>query len=689
VPRDDRQRWEQSTHTRAVVSFHTDDPDGFDAPEPIRSHPDFGEIISVSTEKTMGAAAGTFTIVVKKPPRTERGKQSWKNLWADPEEVWVRIKFIVDGETIDTMFGQIDSVSESTSRSGGGARNETFTISGRDFGKVFETTEMFTNFYASEALTQSVLSQAWLIQTGLENLTGTPAHFVRFLIETWLANNGIGESQWMLPASLGGDAFHAMLNLTTIQDMDQYTNGILHNPNIISVDGQQGSKLWESMSNLSHGLLNEMWVDLAPPPTPPAAFVSPAGGFQLGSRRAASGSSSGSGLSSAPPLDGLVPSVYLRERPFPIRSDDGRHSNHRKWDQLRTRRLRPGDVQSRSLARGGASHRYNYWQLDAVGLASQDYGNINLLQRGIEGVEAGRPGNNPIFNAESMGRHGVRRYAQSTRFLPMRQTDTDAETWVRVAARWLKKLHDWYVIAPLELSGSLTLTRIMPEIRIGERVSEERHEGKIFFYCEGVQHEWQYPNAGRTTLTLTRGEYEDEDLLDRVYDQYENPRMLSARERCFVPAALDTDVLIATGQNQSNELVDALARGCGFGVVAGDEAGFGTFDAAAGEVSGPGDQVTREQRTLTAERDGTVAPRVDPSTPATQDSAMNPSLNDTDPAIAGGDLPAPGATADEPGDPTLSRDALETGEPIQTEDFSGLDFDDASGDPILGIEDIP
>jgi len=669
MPRDERRRWEQSTHTRAVVSFFTDEVGGFEAVEPIQSHPDFGHIIAVSTEKTLGNAAGSFSITVKSPPsprgrgQTQHNARSWKRLWRDPEQVWVWIRFIVDGETIDGMFGQIDTVNESTSRGGGGERSETFTISGRDFGKVFETTEMFTNFYAAEALTQGVMSQAALIRTALENITGTPAHFVRFLVETWLGNNGIGEAQWLLPRSLGGDVFASALHLGTIQRMDSFTNGLLHNPNIMSVDSQQGSKLWDTMQELSNGLLNEMWVDLAPPTVPPIPYLGYTAASVLSASYGIISTERPSSGTDAAPLTGLVPSLYLRERPFPTRSSRSLQTNRAKWDQLRRRRLRPEDVQQRSLARGGASQRYNYWQLDAVGLGSQDYGNVNLLQRGIEGVAAGRPGNNPIFNGQSMARHGVRRYFQSTRFLPIRETDAEVETWTRVAARWLQKLHDWYSIAQLELSGSLTTTRIMPEIRIGERIDEERSEGTISYYCEGVSNEWEYPNAGRSTLTLTRGEYEDEHLLDYIYDQYETPDVRSAQEACFVP-----ELQLLTGEDQSPELIDALARGCTFRAPTINVGGGDPTSTGLGEITDGDDAITREHRTLTAERDGTIPTPVDPDAPAVQDPGMNPALDDTDAAIDDGALPAPDAVTEDPGDPALTQEQLERGEPIETSD---------------------
>ena len=468
-----------------------------------------------------------------------------------------------------------------------------------------------------------------------------------------------------------------MLNFTTMQHMGVFTNGVLHNFNIISVD-QQGSKLWDSMQSLSHGLLNEMWVDLAPPPS-----ATPRGSSDTGQSGGNQVSASSRG-----PLTGLVPSVYLRERPFPTRSRDSLHTHHAKWDSLRTRQIQKGDVQARNLSKGGSAHRFNYWQLDATGVASQDYGNVNLLQRGIEGVEPGHPGNNPIFSGESMQRHGVRRYLQQSRFVPLRATDNDANVWIRVAARWLKKLHDWFSVAPFELSGSMSLSRLMPEIRIGERVREERDEGAMLYYCEGVENTYHYGSGGSTTLTLTRGHYEDEDLLDFVYAQYDRPRATSAREQCFIE---ESDVQAFVAGEPSRDLLDQFARGCtyrapntsGVGVSGGDPESTGL-----GEITDDYDAILREHRTLTAERDGTIPLQVDPDAPAAQDPGMNPTLDDTEPTVDGGALPAPGASEPDPGDPALSQEGLERGDPIATdEEFSVLDS--TSDDPILGIEGTP
>jgi hypothetical protein len=640
------------------VSFHTDEVGGFDTVDPIASHPAFGKIIAVTTEKTLGTASGTFTITVKKPPSTEQRLRSWRNLWRDPEQVWVRIKFIVDGQTIDTMFGQIDSVSESTTRSGGGMRDETFQISGRDFGKVFETTELFTNFHADDGA-NPIRQQAALTRTGIENKVGTPAHFVRFLIEAWLANNGIGEAQWMLPASLGGVDIASQLNLTTIQAMDKFRHGWSYQPSIISIEGTSGNKLWDSMSELSHGLLNELFFDLAPPPD----------GY--GGLLTADSRSPGQSRAGAVPLDGLAPSVYLRERRFPTFNDDRRQTNHALWDATRTRKLARGDVQMRSLARGGASHRYNYWELDPIGLATQDYGARRLLQRGIEGVAKGRPGSIPIYSEESIARHGVRRYYQTTRFLPMREANsTETNQWIRTCARWLKMLHDWYVIAPFELSGSITTTRVMPEIRIGERIREERNEGDVIYYCEGVRNEWHYPGAGKSVLTVTRGEYEDDDLLAFVYDKYDNPSALSVREQCFIRDDATVD-----------EVIDALARGCTFAVpreahVLGHTIEEEQLLTVEGETFTADPQ---EQRTLVEERDPTSIDL----TEGNADPGMN-TISTADPAVGlDGDLPVPDAQPiEEPGAPGLSQEQLERGDAID----SALDFELEDDDPIGGLD---
>ena len=197
-------------------------------------------------------------------------------------------------------------------------------------------------------------------------------------------------------------------------------------------------------------------------------------------------------------------------------------------------------MQRTAFAKGGASTRFNYWTLQLDGLGSEGFNVSEILQHGIDGVEYGRPGNIPIFNNASIAKHGVRRFQATTRYVPFPYDTARTQPtpdFIRLAARWLKKLHDWYGVAPREVSGTLETTRIFPEIRIGERVRVETDDGAITFYIEGVSHSYSYPGAGKTTLTVTRGEYEDEDLLADLYDSYDELRVMTQDEEQAVLSA--------------------------------------------------------------------------------------------------------------------------------------------------------
>ena len=640
MPREARNTYRASTHTRVLVAFYTDEANGLHLPEPVQTHPRLGTIVGFTTSKSLGPASGQWTLTIKKPagPRS-----ALRDLWRDPEDVWVRIKVMVDGQIIDTMLGLVDSVGEDTARSGMGQRAETYTISGRDFGKVFESTELFVNFFHRPE--DALRSAGALTATFLEKIIGTPEHFVRVLLEEWVGNSGTAEAQWMLPAGLGAGSFYRSLleggRVRGIERMDRLVNGEAISPSLFQVD-QTGGKLWDVLQEYSNGIMNELFVDLGP--------------------------STGAGLRD---LETLVPKVYLRERPFPTRSSDGRTTSHTKWDQLRTHVLEPDDVKRRQIAKGGAAHRFNYWLIQLEGIGTEGFNVAEILQRGVDGVPYGHPGNIPIYNTESIQKHGLRRYLATTRFIPFQEGLPDLENFFRLCAAWLKKLHDWYVVAPLELSGRIETTRIMPEIRIGERVEERRAEGTITYYVESVEHRYEYPGPGSTTLTLTRGEYDDDDLLAYVYEQYDNPRALTERERCFIPPDADID-----------ETLDLLAEGCGFETPTGDVVGFTSREEDLGIVEGEDFTVDdgSTQRTLEAERDGSSPRAAEPDAPAIEDPGMQRTLDDTDTNVGTAEeVPTPNETTPERGEPVLDRGTLERGEPIESVD----EFTD----PIEGLED--
>lgn len=478
--------------TRIFATFHSDVDGNFDSSKVSAEDVPF-EVVSLSTDKSLGEASGSWTLGVKaKRP----GTTDLAELFRDPEGVWCKLGFFINGTLFDVMLGNVDTVKEGVTRGQKGERVETLTVTGRDHGKVFETTEMYINVFERDGIVPAV-SAYKLVH---ENLQGRPHDFVLTLVREWVGNNEISDSQWKLPLSLGGLNFYDLLNKTTIS---RRTRGVCQDPHIFNPD-QMGQKLWDALTEFSNGVLNELWTDLAPDP--------------IGENQTRDDPANPDRRIDVRQVSGLRPALYLRERPFPAHVEY--LNTKRKWEGLPTHVIEPSDVKARNITKGGAANRYNFWLLDGSGFQSRSVGLWAQIQDS-GGQKQGKPGGYPIYDLDSIRRFGLRRFSQSTKFLPL--TDSNiGELAYTVSGKWLQIIHDWYVVAPLERTGTIQTSRIMPWIRVGHRIREFTRSGQeIIYYVEGVSHAYQYPQGGTTTLTLTRGEPHGRDFLEEVYEAYD------------------------------------------------------------------------------------------------------------------------------------------------------------------------
>lgn len=612
--RDGREVYSQSTHTRAFVEFHSDqNPQGKSiwlTPDD-RSDNYIGKLISVNTHKGFDGASGTFTIVAKKLPSFRR-QDSVLRFWHDAEDVWTEISFIVDGQQFHVMTGLVDVVRETMTRIEGGKRVETLTITGRCTGKVLETTDLWVNAFSEQAPVSMVKYVDYYNQRAA--LNSTPDEWVKFFLEAWVGNNGLAEHQWLLPSSMGSKSFYDLLTLDNIEQM-RSGNGKLRDATLWRVDTDRGfGKLWDSLVEYSNDFLNELWIDLA-----------------------------GEGQGK------LKPAIFLRERPFPTRN-----SGRVKWDAIREHVLEKGDVYHREISKGGAANRYNYWSIRVNG-RSATMSDAALAREGkVDGASLGKPGSIPIWNEESIAKHGLRRWEQSTLFLSAFVDEGD-EIWPVLAANWLRRAHDWYVIAPMQLQGTIESTRLLPEIRMGQRLLEKRDEGDIEFYIESVDHAWSYPRSGHSTFTVTRGQYKGEDLLAMIYKQINTPK--SPKLGDFV-----SDALSAVDSVMQVRKYEVLHGGDGFELDGApdladlEEVGKSLISEGASPFSSQGPKPDR-----------TMIPEPDRE-------------NDQADRIADGDV---NAKIQVPFGSDFGKEALERGD----DPLAGFD-DSQNNDPLFGIDDL-
>ena len=493
-----------SKFTRAIVELHgPDDMIAFSD----GSAPDIGSVVSVETHKEFGSASGSFTLSLKR----QIGQQyRITDVFDDADDIWVHIVFIVNGRAYDSFWGLTDAIHSSVTRSGNGQRTESITIIGRDIGKCFDSTTLFFNMYAraDEGTLPNLASY-----NPLEALGGefTPDEFIRKTVRAWLGNNGLGDKQWLMPGSIFGDtAERHFFDWLTLNTVSPGLRGLTSAPTMINADISRN--LWDTLQQYSNGMLNELWVDLVRDPQ------SPEGSYSK-----------------------MIPALFMRERPFPtIKSSD-------RWDALPEKRLKPADVKQSHLVKDG-SQRYNYWQLTAKGLGATEF-SIDKSIQDQSGRPAGQPGNVPIFSLDSIRRHGLRKFSQDTIYLPVNERSSGSSAsetpWLRTAVQWLRMLHDWYVIAPWQQTGSIVTSYLRPDIRIGDKLIEERGDGEEWeYYVEGIGQKYTYPASGETSLTVTRGNRRRESriLVQIAYQQYIGVDTTSMTDQQIIdtsPAAAD------------------------------------------------------------------------------------------------------------------------------------------------------
>jgi hypothetical protein len=415
-----------------------------------------GMIVSVSTSSMMGSPAGDFSIVLKP------GKLDIFKTVSDDD--WVDIIFRKFGRKWHTFRGIVKHVRRS--RVVAGATSQSYIITGKEWGHIFEITPIWFDRFTTENLAGAASYRVF----STENIGGSVANVVEGFLFGFLRElAGVGRFAWKLPKSMPGSKG----NSGFLENVTLDTRRWADDPERIAVTPsltQPSGNAWSLAQQWSDPVFCELFTDLELAPGDSAFFD---GEFAPES----------GGMGPEAPPERTRMTVILRDRPFPTAADQGA-----AWSKLPTFVIPRQAIAEDEVGRGG-EERFNAFFVGP-----------QMLQEmvGTHAIDLCRP----LWYVDDIKIHGLRRFDLSTNYLAKEGKSLGMALALRERAR------DWYCLNPYFYSGSLSLTHGRPDIHKGAKVRVPGARGvdeDETYYVEGIDQEWTFGRGLRTGLTVTRG----------------------------------------------------------------------------------------------------------------------------------------------------------------------------------------
>ncbi len=451
-------------------------------------------LVSLSTSKKMNGGGGWSATI--KDGRPFARDTDLRDIIVDDD--WADIVFKRHNRPFHVMRGLVTSIERERSVSGTGATAVTYTLTGRDFGWIWEKTPLWFNKFLSPgvALENVVGATAMQVFNSI-NIGGTVSETIEAFLFGFLESLGeVGRANWKMPRGMPNIEDNSTFIENVIKEFSGFTNDpprLSINPNFMDPNG---AGAWAMAQEWSDPAFCELWYDIA---TINPAFVNAAGTVESFSELPAIIAQ----LADAQlPIDESKMALFLRDRPFPTVAE-GLNS---AWFSLPTIELEREDVVNDVTVRGGLE-RFNAFMLSSQ--LSQE-----LLKNSAVEITA------PLWDADDMLIHGFRRYDIMSRYRAnLAETGTADTSLLTLTKNQRLKIRDWYALNPYFYSGTLSLGHGRPDARVGmkARIAHPSPERVETYYIEEVNNAWTFGVGIRTNLGVTRGwRGTDKTLMDAL-----------------------------------------------------------------------------------------------------------------------------------------------------------------------------
>lgn len=459
----------ETTTAKITLYQHGDDPvilmgEGSTDYSGRKSTDTVPSVVSLQTSKSIGTASGNCSLTVK----PSKAAESLFDSLVDDD--WIDISLGRHGNYWHVFRGLLDEIRVTKAVGGTGATTEVFTLTGRDFGRIWETTPVWFNPYASHDFVSEAKSRE--IFNGVLEIAKDPATvafmFLRDFLEAIADDKG---GNWNPPKGMPGiinDSFPDSVAFS--KDWFQNVPARI-NFNLTGAVPQ--GTLWDLAKQYSDPMFTELYTDLLPDGDPFSPRI--AAGDPLD------------------PKDTKMTAV-IRDKPFPV-IYEGLPEFTPSWDFLPLIDVQRQEIATADLGRSGFE-RFNTYFI--AGLMQQE----NFPEHAISLLA-------PLYDAAGIRRHGMRRMDVQSSVQPDPSVSLDL-TSLFANLRYL--LRDWYCMNPYLYSGTIELAHGRPDIKIGCRVripgavlSNNQERVTETYYVETVDHTWQFGSGIRTILGVTRG----------------------------------------------------------------------------------------------------------------------------------------------------------------------------------------
>jgi hypothetical protein len=468
------------------------------------------DLESVSINKSIGSPSANFDISL-------HPTKNWKRVIGPGD--WVMIYFYNSISTVQAedmreesdeftsncvLVGNVDRIARSTEKDEQSDKIMVrYKMSGRNFGKVFEDTDIWFDPYQN----QSNVADAQLRNSGLL-IEGGPKFQVDNLLDVFLGKGGqfVGGktsplNQWSIPSQLAmglkgsGAASSGRSGIFFDDVLARQVNKVPGNKtrNMLTLDSN--GSLWDMLRRSCNGLINELFLE------------------EIRTSKVIDGR----------PVNTMTPTIVMRPRPhntphLPSQFGDGNDTNLISFLEGSAKTMQ--DLAKESfveIARGEILYenlgRDDHSRINQIILSTRNYPDYmrnraaNVNKRGVA---------NPMVLRESVQRYGLQRLDQQLDWtIPKGTTDgKESATENQLFKAFMAQLYDMHYANHLYEAGTIECTGVL-EAELGKVLkilpNDAKEKPKIY-YIEGYEHQWRFPNTWRTTFTLTKGQFETKGL---------------------------------------------------------------------------------------------------------------------------------------------------------------------------------